>query len=47
VPADQTKLLMERWGDEVLMGMLRELRKKVAKKLGVPPFVVVILAIPL
>ncbi|BFM42246.1 DNA helicase RecQ [Flavobacterium sp. CFS9] len=26
--------------DEVLMGMLRELRKKVAKKLGVPPFVV-------
>ncbi|WP_291128816.1 DNA helicase RecQ [Flavobacterium sp. UBA7682] len=26
--------------DEVLMSMLRELRKKVAKKLGVPPFVV-------
>ena len=26
--------------DEVLMEMLRELRKKVAKKLGVPPFVV-------
>lgn len=26
--------------DEALMGMLRELRKKVAKKLGVPPFVV-------
>ena len=26
--------------DEILMGMLRELRKKVAKKLGVPPFVV-------
>ncbi|SHG57960.1 DNA helicase RecQ [Flavobacterium johnsoniae] len=26
--------------DEVLMGMLRELRKKVAKKLDVPPFVV-------
>jgi ATP-dependent DNA helicase RecQ len=26
--------------DEVLMTMLRELRKKVAKKLGVPPFVV-------
>jgi ATP-dependent DNA helicase RecQ len=26
--------------DEVLMGMLRELRKKEAKKLGVPPFVV-------
>jgi ATP-dependent DNA helicase RecQ len=26
--------------DEVLMGMLRELRKKVAKKIGVPPFVV-------
>ncbi|HEX9979460.1 MAG TPA: DNA helicase RecQ [Flavobacterium sp.] len=26
--------------DEVLMGMLRELRKKVSKKLGVPPFVV-------
>ncbi len=26
--------------DELLMGMLRELRKKVAKKLGVPPFVV-------
>ncbi|MEO7975729.1 DNA helicase RecQ [Flavobacterium sp.] len=26
--------------DEVLMDMLRELRKKVAKKLGVPPFVV-------
>src|SRR5699024_1669129 len=26
--------------DEVLMGMLRELRKKVAKKLEVPPFVV-------
>ncbi|WP_432222997.1 DNA helicase RecQ [Flavobacterium sp. TMP13] len=26
--------------DEVLMNMLRELRKKVAKKLGVPPFVV-------
>ena len=26
--------------DEVLMGMLRELRKKVAKKLQVPPFVV-------
>ncbi|PZR20104.1 MAG: DNA helicase RecQ [Flavobacterium psychrophilum] len=26
--------------DEVLMGMLKELRKKVAKKLGVPPFVV-------
>jgi ATP-dependent DNA helicase RecQ len=26
--------------DEVLMGMLRDLRKKVAKKLGVPPFVV-------
>ncbi|WP_456314130.1 DNA helicase RecQ [Pseudomonas shirazensis] len=26
--------------DEVLMGMLRELRKKVAKKLSVPPFVV-------
>ena len=26
--------------DEVLTGMLRELRKKVAKKLGVPPFVV-------
>src|SRR6187402_2673843 len=25
--------------DEVLMGMLRDLRKKVAKKLGVPPFV--------
>ena len=26
--------------DEVLMGILRDLRKKVAKKLGVPPFVV-------
>jgi ATP-dependent DNA helicase RecQ len=26
--------------DEVLRGMLRDLRKKVAKKLGVPPFVV-------
>jgi len=26
--------------DEVLMGMLRDLRKKVAKKLNVPPFVV-------
>jgi ATP-dependent DNA helicase RecQ len=26
--------------DETLMGMLRDLRKKVAKKLGVPPFVV-------
>ncbi|HEY0046727.1 MAG TPA: RecQ family ATP-dependent DNA helicase [Flavobacterium sp.] len=26
--------------DEVLMGMLRDLRKKVAKKLSVPPFVV-------
>ena len=26
--------------DEFLMGMLRDLRKKVAKKLGVPPFVV-------
>ncbi|MCL6462039.1 MAG: RecQ family ATP-dependent DNA helicase [Flavobacterium micromati] len=26
--------------DEVLMGMLRDLRKKVAKKVGVPPFVV-------
>lgn len=26
--------------DEVLMGMLRDLRKKVAKTLGVPPFVV-------
>jgi ATP-dependent DNA helicase RecQ len=26
--------------DDVLMGMLRDLRKKVAKKLGVPPFVV-------
>ncbi|AWA29802.1 ATP-dependent DNA helicase RecQ [Flavobacterium magnum] len=26
--------------DEVLMGMLRDLRKNVAKKLGVPPFVV-------
>ncbi len=26
--------------DEVLMGMLRELRKKVAKRLNVPPFVV-------
>ncbi|WP_264509194.1 DNA helicase RecQ [Flavobacterium sp. N1719] len=26
--------------DEALMGMLKELRKKVAKKLGVPPFVV-------
>lgn len=26
--------------DEVLMGMLRDLRKKVAKKLAVPPFVV-------
>ena len=26
--------------DEALMSMLRELRKKVAKKLGVPPFVV-------
>jgi ATP-dependent DNA helicase RecQ len=26
--------------DEVLMSMLRELRKKVAKKVGVPPFVV-------
>lgn len=26
--------------DEVLTGMLRDLRKKVAKKLGVPPFVV-------
>ena len=26
--------------DEILMGMLRELRKKVAKKIGVPPFVV-------
>jgi ATP-dependent DNA helicase RecQ len=26
--------------DELLMAMLRELRKKVAKKLGVPPFVV-------
>ncbi|MEY4433276.1 MAG: helicase RecQ [Bacteroidota bacterium] len=26
--------------DEILMGMIRELRKKVAKKLGVPPFVV-------
>jgi ATP-dependent DNA helicase RecQ len=26
--------------DEVLTGMLKELRKKVAKKLGVPPFVV-------
>lgn len=26
--------------DEALMAMLRELRKKVAKKLGVPPFVV-------
>jgi ATP-dependent DNA helicase RecQ len=26
--------------DEVLMSMLRDLRKKVAKKLGVPPFVV-------
>lgn len=26
--------------DEILMGMLRDLRKKVAKKLGVPPFVV-------
>jgi ATP-dependent DNA helicase RecQ len=26
--------------DEVLMGMLRELRKKEAKKLGVPPFVI-------
>ncbi len=26
--------------DEVLMGMLRDLRKKVAKKIGVPPFVV-------
>jgi ATP-dependent DNA helicase RecQ len=23
--------------DEVLMGMLRDLRKKVAKKIGVPP----------
>ena len=26
--------------DEVLLGMLRDLRKKVAKKVGVPPFVV-------
>ena len=26
--------------DEVLMGMLKDLRKKVAKKLNVPPFVV-------
>lgn len=26
--------------DEVLLGMLKDLRKKVAKKLGVPPFVV-------
>ncbi|WP_426064952.1 DNA helicase RecQ [Flavobacterium sp. DSP2-3-1] len=26
--------------DELLMGMLRDLRKKVAKKVGVPPFVV-------
>jgi ATP-dependent DNA helicase RecQ len=26
--------------DEVLMGMLRDLRKKVSKKLGLPPFVV-------
>ena len=26
--------------DEILMGMLRDLRKKVAKKVGVPPFVV-------
>ncbi|WP_035667897.1 DNA helicase RecQ [Flavobacterium sp. 83] len=26
--------------DELLMGMLRDLRKKVSKKLGVPPFVV-------
>ena len=26
--------------DEVLMGMLKDLRKKVSKKLGVPPFVV-------
>ena len=26
--------------DEVLMGMLRDLRKKVAKKVGVPPFIV-------
>ena len=26
--------------DEVLMSMLKDLRKKVAKKLGVPPFVV-------
>jgi ATP-dependent DNA helicase RecQ len=26
--------------DEILMGMLRDLRKKVAKKIGVPPFVV-------
>jgi len=26
--------------DEALMAMLRDLRKKVAKKLGVPPFVV-------
>lgn len=26
--------------DEVLMGLLKELRKKVSKKLGVPPFVV-------
>jgi ATP-dependent DNA helicase RecQ len=26
--------------DEALMGMLRDLRKKVAKKLGIPPFVV-------
>ena len=26
--------------DEVLMGMLRDLRRKVAKKVGVPPFVV-------
>jgi ATP-dependent DNA helicase RecQ len=26
--------------DEVLMGMLRDLRKRVSKKLGLPPFVV-------
>ena len=31
---------VSRTADEVLMAMLRDLRKKVAKKLGVPPFVV-------
>jgi ATP-dependent DNA helicase RecQ len=40
---DETVITAGRAGgatDEVLMAMLRDLRKKVAKKLGVPPFVV-------